>query len=82
MTTLTVATFTWFTTYFFLSNIFIIIEWQQGKAGKLLLNDIDNTSDRNNGLVCLNTLKHYMVQDDSKMALMYKQHDDDDVYGK
>ncbi|XP_071159994.1 plexin A3-like [Mytilus edulis] len=56
------------------------LEWQQGKAGKLLLNDIDNTSDRNNGLVCLNTLKHYMVQDDSKMALMYKQHDDDDVY--
>ncbi|XP_052081072.1 plexin-A1-like [Mytilus californianus] len=56
------------------------LEWQEGKAGKLLLNDIDNTSDRNNGLVCLNTLKHYMVKDNSRMALMYTHHDDDDVY--
>ncbi|CAG2203337.1 PLXNA [Mytilus edulis] len=46
------------------------------RGGKLTLNDIDNTSERNNGLVCLNTLKHYMVKDNSRMALMYKQHDD------
>ncbi|CAC5414003.1 PLXNB [Mytilus coruscus] len=26
------------------------LEWQEGRAGKLILNDIDNTSERNNGL--------------------------------
>ncbi|XP_076089353.1 plexin-B1-like [Mytilus galloprovincialis] len=58
------------------NNDEISLEWQEGRAGKLTLNDIDNTSERNNGLVCLNTLKHYMVKDNSRMALMYKQHDD------
>ncbi|VDI79553.1 Hypothetical predicted protein [Mytilus galloprovincialis] len=57
-------------------TIINILEWQEGRAGKLTLNDNDNTSERNNGLVCLNTLKHYMVKDNSRMALMYKQHDD------
>ncbi|XP_076112674.1 plexin-A2-like isoform X1 [Mytilus galloprovincialis] len=51
------------------------LEWQEGRAGKLTLNDIDNTSERNNGMVCLNTIKHYMVKDNSRMALMYKQRD-------
>ncbi|XP_063418244.1 plexin-A2-like [Mytilus trossulus] len=51
------------------------LEWQEGRAGKLTLNDIDNTSERNNGMVCLNTLKHYMVKDNSRMVLMYKQRD-------
>ncbi|XP_052080585.1 plexin-B1-like isoform X2 [Mytilus californianus] len=55
------------------------IEWQEGRAGKLTLNDIDNTSERNNGWVFLNTLKHYMVKDNSRMALIYKQHDDQNV---
>ncbi|XP_052080590.1 plexin-B1-like [Mytilus californianus] len=55
------------------------LEWQEGRAGKLTLNDIDNTSEKNNGLVCLNTLKHYMVTDNSRMALIYKQHDDQTV---
>ncbi|CAC5383458.1 unnamed protein product [Mytilus coruscus] len=56
------------------------LEWQEGKAGKLTLNDIDNTSDRNNGLICLNTLKHYKVSDNCRMALMYKQIDEEEVY--
>ncbi|VDI43472.1 Hypothetical predicted protein [Mytilus galloprovincialis] len=55
------------------------LEWQEGRAGKLTLNDIDNTSERNNGMVCLNTLKHYMVKDNSRMALMYKQRDSHNV---
>ncbi|CAC5392625.1 unnamed protein product [Mytilus coruscus] len=55
------------------------LEWQEGRAGKLTLNDIDNTSEKNNGLVCLNTLKHYMVKDNSRMTLIYKQHDDQTV---
>ncbi|XP_076112616.1 plexin-B3-like [Mytilus galloprovincialis] len=56
------------------------LEWQEGRSGKLTLNDIDNTSDRNNGLICLNTLKHYMVRDNCRMALMYKHIDEEDVY--
>ncbi|XP_052080598.1 plexin-B1-like [Mytilus californianus] len=56
------------------------LEWQNGTAGKLSLNDIDNTSERNNGLVSLNTLKHYMVTDNSRMTLMYRQHDEEDAY--
>ncbi|CAC5384282.1 PLXNB [Mytilus coruscus] len=56
------------------------LEWQEGRSGKLTLNDIDNTSDRNNGLICLNTLKHYMVRDNCKMVLMYKHIDEEDVY--
>ncbi|XP_063446890.1 plexin-A2-like [Mytilus trossulus] len=56
------------------------LEWQEGRSGKLTLNDIDNTSDRNNGLVCLNTLKHYMVKDNCRMALMYKHIGEEDVY--
>ncbi|XP_076089143.1 plexin-B3-like [Mytilus galloprovincialis] len=58
----------------------LYLEWQEGSAGKLTLNDIDNTSEKNNGLVCLNTLKHYMVNNNSKMALMYKPHVEEDVY--
>ncbi|CAG2203344.1 PLXNB [Mytilus edulis] len=56
------------------------LECHGGRAGKLTLNDIDIISVRNNGFVSLNTLKHYMVTDNSSMALMYKQHDKDDVY--
>ncbi|XP_052080668.1 plexin-B1-like isoform X9 [Mytilus californianus] len=56
------------------------LEWQEGRSGKLMLNDIDNTSDRNNGLICLNTLKHYIVSDNCRMALMYKHQDEEDVY--
>ncbi|CAG2229170.1 PLXNA [Mytilus edulis] len=56
------------------------LEWQEGRSGKLTLNDIDTTSDRNNGLICLNTLKHYMVKDNCRMALMYKHIDEEDVY--
>ncbi|CAC5373741.1 PLXNA [Mytilus coruscus] len=55
------------------------LEWQEGRAGKLSLNDIDNTSERNSGLVSLNTLKHYMVTDNSRMALMYRQHDEEEA---
>ncbi|XP_052080994.1 plexin-B2-like [Mytilus californianus] len=56
------------------------LEWQEGKAGKLTLNDIDNTNERNNGLICLNTLKHYMVKDNSRMALMYKPHGKQEIF--
>lgn len=63
-------------------TIINILEWQEGRAGKLTLNDIDNTSERNNGMVCLNTLKHYMVKDNSRMVLMYKQRDSHTVNGK
>ncbi|XP_076112604.1 plexin-B1-like isoform X2 [Mytilus galloprovincialis] len=56
------------------------LEWQEGTSGKLTLNDIDNTSNKNNGLICLNTLKHYMVKDNCRMALMYKHIDEEDVY--
>ncbi|CAG2205776.1 unnamed protein product [Mytilus edulis] len=57
----------------------LFLEWQEGKAGKLTLNDIDNTSERNNGLICLNTLKHYMVKDNCRMALMYKPHSEQEI---
>ncbi|XP_071159959.1 plexin-B2-like isoform X2 [Mytilus edulis] len=57
----------------------LFLEWQEGKAGKLTLNDIDNTSARNNGLICLNTLKHYMVKDNCRMALMYKPHGEQEI---
>ncbi|VDI05387.1 Hypothetical predicted protein [Mytilus galloprovincialis] len=56
------------------------LECHGGRAGKLTLNDIDIISVRNNGFVSLNTLKHYMVTDNSSMTLMYKQHEQDDVY--
>ncbi|XP_063418249.1 plexin-B2-like [Mytilus trossulus] len=57
----------------------LFLEWQEGKAGKLTLNDIDNTSERNNGLICLNTLKHYMVKDNCRMALMYKPRGEQEI---
>ncbi|XP_052060745.1 plexin-A2-like isoform X3 [Mytilus californianus] len=57
------------------------LEWHSGKSGKLTLQDIDSISDRSNGMVRLNTLKHYMVKDGSVMALMYKEStDQDDIY--
>ena len=59
----------------------IFIEWHHGKSGRLTLQDIDNISDRSNGMLRLNILKHYMVKDGNVMALMYKE-DDDDPNGK
>ncbi|XP_071159982.1 plexin-A4-like [Mytilus edulis] len=58
------------------------LEWHAGKSGKLTLQDIDNISDRSNGMIRLNTLKHYMVKNGSVMALMYKESSgpDDDIY--
>ncbi|XP_076112721.1 plexin-A2-like isoform X3 [Mytilus galloprovincialis] len=57
------------------------LEWHAGKSGKLTLQDIDNISDRSNGIIRLNTLKHYMVKNGSVMALMYKESSDpDDIY--
>ncbi|CAC5414008.1 PLXNA [Mytilus coruscus] len=57
------------------------LEWHSGKSGKLTLQDIDSISDRSNGMVRLNTLKHYMVKNGSVMALMYKEStDQDDIY--
>ncbi|XP_071175959.1 plexin-B1-like [Mytilus edulis] len=58
----------------------LTLEWQEGSAGKLILDDIDNISETGNGLVRLNTLKHYMVKDNCKVALMYNHHDDQEVY--
>jgi hypothetical protein len=55
----------------------IFIEWHHGKSGRLTLQDIDNISDRSNGMIRLNILKHYMVKDGNVMALMYKEDDDD-----
>ncbi|CAG2205779.1 PLXNA [Mytilus edulis] len=49
------------------------------RAGKLTLADIDNTNERKNGLLCLNTLNHYMVKDNSRMALIYKQRENHTV---
>lgn len=64
--------------------ILMFTEWHAGKSGKLTLQDIDNISDRSNGMIRLNTLKHYMVKNGSVMALMYKESSgpDDDIYGK
>ncbi|XP_063446926.1 plexin-A1-like isoform X2 [Mytilus trossulus] len=57
------------------------LEWHAGKSGKLTLQDIDNISDRSNGMIRLNTLKHYMVKNGSVMALMYKESSGpDDIY--
>ncbi|XP_063445822.1 plexin-B3-like [Mytilus trossulus] len=58
----------------------LTLEWQEGSAGKLILDDIDNISETGNGLVRLNTLKHYMVRDNCKMALMYNHHDEQELY--
>jgi len=55
----------------------IFLEWHDGKSGRLTLQDIDNISERSNGMLRLNILKHYMVKDGSVMALMYKEEDDD-----
>lgn len=58
-----------------------------GKSGRLTLSNIDQTSERGDGMVRRNTLKHYHVLDNSRMALLYKfspdvEHDDeDDTYG-
>jgi hypothetical protein len=62
----------------------IFVEWHQGKSGRLTLQDIDNISDRSNGMIRLNILKHYMVKDGNDMALMYRENDDDpdEIYGK
>lgn len=62
-------------------------EWMAGKSGRLTLSNIDQTSERGDGMVRRNTLKHYHVLDNSRMALLYKfspdvEHDDeDDTYG-
>ena len=64
-----------------LTKNFFFIEWHHGKSGRLTLQDIDNISDRSNGMIRLNILKHYMVKDGNVMALMYKE-DDDDPNGK
>ena len=54
----------------------LILEWQHGEGRKLVLDDINTISERGNGLVRLNTLKHYMVKDNSRMILMYKENED------
>ena len=59
----------------------IFIEWHHGKSGRLTLQDIDNISDRSNGMLRLNILKHYLVKDGNVMALMYNE-DDDDPHGR
>jgi hypothetical protein len=35
----------------------IFVEWHQGKSGRLTLHDIDNISDRSNGMIRLNIFK-------------------------
>lgn len=59
----------------------IFVEWHHGKSGRLTLQDIDNISDRSNGMLRLNILKHYLVKDGNVMALMYKE-DGDDPHGR
>lgn len=59
------------------------LEWMAGKSGRLTLSNIDQTSERGDGMVRRNTLKHYHVLDNSRMALLYKfspdvEHDDED----
>jgi hypothetical protein len=65
-----------------------ITEWMSGKSGRLPLSNIDQTSEREDGMVRRNTLQHYNVMDGSRMALLYKFSPDDepaedeDPYGK
>ena len=79
---LIILSLSWLFVYLYLH---LFVEWHHGRGGKLTLQDIDNISERSNGLVRLNTLKHYLVQDGSEMALMYREsHGDvpDEIYGK
>ena len=65
-----------------LNIYYFCAEWQHGKGGKLVLDDINTNSERGNGLVRLNTLKHYMVKDNSRMILMYNENEDtNEIYG-
>ncbi|XP_062602005.1 plexin-A2-like isoform X2 [Saccostrea cucullata] len=54
------------------------LEWLAGKSGRLTLSNIDQTSEREDGMVRLNTLQHYNVMDGSRMALLYKFSPDDE----
>ena len=61
--------------------VLIISEWKEGHAGRLLLQDIDQTSERTDQHVRLNTLTHYKVKNECRMALLYGVQEDD-VYSK
>jgi len=61
-------------------------EWHQWNGGKVMLKDIDMTSDRRNGMVRLNMLKRYMVKDGSDMTLVSQESQNADdsskIYGR
>lgn len=51
------------------------LEWRNGRAGHLILQDEDLTTKTINGWKRLNTLSHYGVKESAVMSLVARQHD-------
>lgn len=51
-------------------HVCCIAEWHSGFSGRMILQDEDNTSNREGGWIRLNTLAHYSVPDFANMALV------------